>query len=400
MKPIYIISIFFLAGIIFSCDVKKSNISPEANFVKVYESSNVDEAYYPEAMIELRDKNFLVLSAILDSNLSNFPGISVLALTSSGEIITSLKLPVSYSNPVADWIQIGGQTYFVCMDDVSMQAKLIEVTLNGTELSYNEQMEFDRKMPLSVWNDGENTLLLSYERLGRNTIIDSYDQNLNSVWGTQISTNEDFEGLIRLHIQRNGKPLPFFIGGIDNISSVKDYFVNCLANYSMVMLFVSGNNGTETGRLYSYQEGTAISSALHIAADTFTLSRYHSGDNYIFPFITIDRNALQNTQDFQDILMSQLQADSKMEVIKYSLDDKEYIVFAATSKSNQIVLIFLDAETGEQSKTHYLGYGNPVEVVSLIQTQDDGLAVIGKTWINGQYQRIIFYKVSRDLLGL
>lgn len=400
MKVFRLIHLVLVAGILISCDVKKSNITPEATFVKVYESSNIDEAYYPEAIIELSDNNYLVLSALVDSNLSNFPGISVMALSSAGDILSSMALPVSFSNPVADWIQIGGQTYFVCMDDVSMQAKLIEVTLTGTELSYSEQMEFDRRMPLSVWNDGQNTLLLSYERLGRNSIIDSYDQNFNSVWGTQISTNEDFEGLVRLHIQRKGKTLPFFIGGIDNGSSVNDYFVNCLANYSMVMLFISGNSGTETGRLYSYQEGTAISSALHMRTDTFTLSRYHSGDNYVFPLVAIDRNDLQNTQDFQDILMSQLKADSRMDVINYTLDDKEYIVFAATSKSNQIVLIFLDAETGEQSKTHYLGYGNPVEVVSLIQTQDDGLAVLGKTWINGQYQRVIFYKVSRDLIGL
>jgi hypothetical protein len=168
----------------------------------------------------------------------------------------------------------------------------------------------------------------------------------------------------------------------------------------MVMLFISGNSGTETGRLYSYQEGTAISSALHLAADTFTLSRYHSGDNYVFPLAAIDRNELQNTQDFQDILMSQLKADSRMDVIKYNLEENKYILYAATSKSNQIVLIFFDAETGEQTKTHYLGYGNPVEVVSLIQTWDDGLAVLGKTWINGQYQRIILYKVSRDQVGL
>ncbi len=246
-----------LTGIIMSCDVKNSNVSPEAAFVRVYESSNIDEAYYPEAIIELENKNFLILSALSDSNLSNFPGISILALSPSGEILSSLALPVSYANPVAEWIQIGGNTYFVCMDDISMHAKLIEVTLNGTELSYNEQLEFDRRMPLAVWNDGQNTLMLSYERIGRNTIIDFYDQNFNPVWATQISTNEDFESLVRLHIQRKGKTLPFFMGSIDNDTSVKDYFVNCLANYSMVMLFLSGNSGGETGRLYNEADSPA-----------------------------------------------------------------------------------------------------------------------------------------------
>jgi hypothetical protein len=168
----------------------------------------------------------------------------------------------------------------------------------------------------------------------------------------------------------------------------------------MAMVFLSGSSGSETGRLYNYQEETSISSSLHLEGDTFTVSRYHSGDNYIYPLAGLDRNSLQNTQDFQDILMSQLMADSRMDVIKYTLDEAEYIVFAATSKSNQIVLLVFDRETGEQVTTHNLGYGNPVEVASLVQTSDNGLAVLGKTWINGQYQRIIFYKVSRDQIGL
>ncbi|MGD2035418.1 MAG: hypothetical protein PVF73_10205, partial [Bacteroidales bacterium] len=216
MRTIRIVYGFLVLIWVISCDVKKSNVAPEATFVRVYESSNIDEAYFPESVIELDNGNYLVLAALADSSLANFPRISVLALSSSGDFLSSVKLPVNYSNPVPEWIGSGDNIYFVCMDDVTLQAKLIGITMNGSELSFAEQDELESQMPLSAWNNGENTVILSYDRIGRRSVIDLYDRNFNPVWRTQIAANEDFESEIRLHIQRKGKTFPFFIGGMTN----------------------------------------------------------------------------------------------------------------------------------------------------------------------------------------
>ena len=392
--------IVLLIIVLVSCEIKDSDIAPDASFVRVYESSNIDEAYYPEDIIQLENRNYLIISSLDDSSFTNFPKVSLTALTPSGDIISSIVLPENYTNPVPEWLHMNDQTYFICMDDVTLQAKVIQVGLTGDNLTYSEFMELDRRLPLFVRKEGSNILTLSYDRIGRSSVIDLYDSNLNPQWASSVPTNEDFENAVRLHLKKRGKPFPFFIGGIDNDGILDYYFVNCLANYSMAMLFLEGASGSVTGRLYTYQEETSISSAIYLNQDTFALSRFHSGDNYVFPRVGLDINSLQNAENFNDILISQLNADATMDIMLYDLNDRQFVVYASTSKANKIVMLFFDAETGEQIQVHTLGYGNPVEVVSIIQTQDNGIAVLGKTWINGQYQRMILYKLSSDQLNL
>lgn len=383
-----------------SCEIKKSDVAPETSFIRVYETTNIEEAYHPQNITQLPDKEYIVLSSLDDSTRSNYPKVSLTALTSAGGVIESVVLPENYTNPVPEWILINDQYYFVCMDDITLQAKLIQVSLNNGNLNYSELMEFDRRMPLFAWSEGENILLLSYDRIGRNSVIDLYDDNFNPQWQSSIPANEDFENDIRLHLKKQGKTFPFFIGKIHDDEGMDSYFVNCLANYSMALLFLESASGTVTGRLYTYQEETSISSALHLYQDTFAVSRYHSGDNYVFPRVRLDIHELQNTENFNDILISQFKADANTDIMLYTLDEKQYIVYASTNKSNQIVLLFFNAKTGEQVNGHTLGYGNPVEVANIIQTEDDGISVLGKTWINSQYQRMIIYKLSADQLEL
>lgn len=401
MKKNQILTGLFLPLILLiSCEIKNSDIAPDASFVRVYESTNIDEAYYPEDIIQLENMDYLIVSSLDDSSFTNFPKVSLTALAPSGDIISSIVLPDNYTNPVPEWLTVNGRYYFICMDDVTLQAKILQVDLNEDNLTYSEFRELDRKMPLYVRKEDNNILILSYDRIGRNSVIDLYDSNFNPQWASNVSANEDFENDVRLHLKKRGKLFPFFIGGIDN-DGVFDYFyVNCLANYSMAMLFLEGISGSVTGRLYTYQEETSISTALHLNQDTFAVSRFHSGDNYVFPRVSLDINELQNAENFDDILISQLNADATMDIMLYDLNEKQYIVYASTSKSNKIVMLFFNAETGEQIYVHTLGYGNPVEVINIIQTQDKGIAVLGKTWINSQYQRMILYKLTSDQLSL
>lgn len=400
MKTTYTFLLLFIITTLISCEIKDSDIAPDASFVRVYESTNIDEAYYPEDILQLETKEYLIISSLDDSSLTNYPKISLTALTPSGDIISSIVLPDNYTNPVPEWLNVNNQNFFVCMDDVTLLTKIIQVNLSGGNLSYSEFVELDRRMPLYSKREGNDILILSYDRIGRNSVIDLYDANFNPQWASTVPANEDFENDVRLHLKKEGKSFPFFIGGIDNTEGFDNYFVNCLANYSMALLFLEGASGSVTGRLYTYQEETSISSALHLSQDTFALSRFHSGDNYVFPRVGLDVNELQNAEDFDDILISQLKADATMDILLYDRNDKQYVVYASTSKSNKIVILFFDAETGEQVYVHTLGYGNPVEVVNIIQTQDNGIALLGKTWINSQYQRMILYKLSTDQIDL
>jgi hypothetical protein len=401
MKNLVIVTQVFILFMFFSCDIKKSNVSPNATFVKVYESGNIDESYFPLSIIENGNSGYLILSALDDSVYTNFPRVHITSLTPEGNVSASLALPIQYTNPVPGWLSINNKNYFVCMDDVTLTAKLLEVSVSGKVISFSEkQLDVTRYMPVYSWSDGKNMILLSYNRLSKSSEIDLYDNNLNSVWSKSVSAVDDFENDVRLHLQKKGKEFPFFAGAIGTSSGTNDFFVNCLANYTMTLVFLSGSSGEVTGRLYAFQTGGAISSALYVNDTSYALSRYYTGDNFVNPIAKINKNIIQNTQDFQDIPLSQLKSDAKTSVIKYHHNDTDYILFASSTKNNQIVLLFFDPITGKQVYTHYLGYGNPIEVVQVIQTKDNGLAVLGKTWINERYQRIILYKLSQDQLSL
>ena len=206
MKIIHVYSGLLVLLIWMSCEIKDSDISPDASFVRVYESTNIDEAYYPEDIIQLASNEYLIISSLDDSSLTNFPKVSLTALTPSGEIISSIVLPDNYTNPVPEWLNVDDQYYFVCMNDVTLQGTLIQVKLVGGDLTYSEFLEFDRRMPLFTRKEGNNILLLSYDRIGRNSIIDLYDANFNPQWATIVPANEDFENDVRLHHWKNCKP--------------------------------------------------------------------------------------------------------------------------------------------------------------------------------------------------
>lgn len=400
LKSTKLIGFLILTVVVSSCDIKNSDIAPEASFVRIYESTNVSERYYPQDIIQMSDGKYLVLSALIDSSQINFPKVSLIALDETGEVIAQEVLPETLSNPVQGWIEANGKYLFICMDDLVLEARLFEAELNGESLTYTELQNLEKEMPLYTWSDGEDILLLSYDYDGR-TYINKYDNNFNDQWEVSLNTGADFSGEIWNHMQKVGKPKPFFIDVIRRDDGSKDYMVNCLENYSLALVFLNGISGTvASGRVYSWQEETGLSAALHLEGDTFSLARFHSGNSYIDPKSSLSFDEIIMTKDFEDIHVSQLKADARMDILKYQHNNSNYIVYASTSKSNQIILLFFDAMTGEQVYMHTLGYGNPVEITNLKKSADDGLIVLGKTWINGQYQRIILYKIDKDQLDL
>ena len=75
-------------------------------------------------------------------------------------------------------------------------------------------------------------------------------------------------------------------------------------------------------------------------------------------------------------------------------------MYASTTTRNQIMLLFFNSETGDQEYAHLLGAGNPVQVTNILEAQDQGIIILGQTLINGEYERIILYKIDKDQLAI
>lgn len=403
MKPIHIIALSLTVLLLGSCDIKKNNVSPDASFARLYESTYVSDAYYPLSLIQTDDKGYLILSAIWDSSSdSHFPKPHLIYTDQQGSVLSD-SIVNGYEAPVPSLMKIGSAYYFVCTNSTAFQV-IMEVNVSGKTITYKQKTQISgnegNNDPLFAWNDGSDIIILGYDLVGWTSQITKY-ANFGS---DQVYSSPPFEAkeqgfspVVDNHLKRTGKQIPFFGG---NIKPSGGYFVNCLYNSSLSLIFLDKNCEPTGGNIYSHQLDGVLSSALYLRNDTFAVSRYYTGDNFVYPLVGLDLTKIQNANNFQDIFVSQLKEDAQTKVIKYQFNNKDLIVYASTTKSDQIILLFFDALTGKQLYTDYLGKGNPVEVKDLIATSDGGLAVLGKTWINGQYPRVILYKVDKKQLDI
>ena len=66
---------------------------------------------------------------------------------------------------------------------------------------------------------------------------------------------------------------------------------------------------------------------------------------------------------------------------------------ASDTKSKQIGLLFYEESTGKFISSRYLGFSNPFEIASIVQTSDEGLAVCGTTYLAGRFPRICIIQI-------
>ena len=393
----------FILLVAVSCDVKKSNVSPDYNFVKVFDNTDLTVSYYPVDAMETADGGFIVLSALDATQNTNFPAVHVLKTDQNGNMAWEATADAGYVSPVPGLMNTGNSIQFFCMDDNSFKAKLMTINDNGSTGTISEAGGTNDSYPLAAYysNSANRIVLLSYDGIGMNTVISSYDKNLSGSFRISTSTNKDFSYEIFQHLKKQHTPFPFFIR--DFVSNGNTFYaVNALSNYTLSLLFVDQSTGSITGRLNGYQESGGISAVHYLGGDTFAIaaSQFNTGNVFIGPDISIDDHATQNVSDLQPLAFPELKADAPVKMLEDKFNDKAMIVYAATTKTDQIALYFYDKTTFELQKTKYLGHTNPVELAALFRTSDGGLAVAGKTWVAGRYQRIILYKLALEELGL
>src|SRR5690606_17845561 len=92
----------------------------------------------------------------------------------------------------------------------------------------------------------------------------------------------------------------------------------------------------------------------------------------------------------------ELVPDAAVKILRATSGTRKLLIFASNTRSKQIGLFFYDESTGAFISSKHLGFSNPFEVASLIQTEDGGLAVCGTTWLAGRFPRICLFKISAD----
>jgi hypothetical protein len=398
MKPILI---YFLTGTliitgIISCD--KSNIKPENIFTKIYDDQNSDISYYPLDIAESGSDGYFILGATAIDTTRTWLNTYIARTDKVGEIEWSVILERPYINPVSNLIYSGGEYYIFCMDDIALSTHVLRIDNSGQTAVHVKT--FDEIIyPLAVSKTPDNGfLLLNYDRTSRSSRLSKIDASLNISWQSDFRVNEDAEGILVEHLIKTGKNIPFFTGSVGTASATH-YYANAFYNYTLSLVFVNASNGDRTGVAQGFLYKGGASSLLSIQSNTFALSRFSFGENYILPSINIDINSISVINDLGGGALAEIEADSETRLKKMTIDGNETIVFATNTNSNQVIIYAYDITGTRLLFKKYLGFSNPVKVGSIIQTSDGGIGILVQTMVAGRFKRLGFYKIPKEYLN-
>jgi hypothetical protein len=281
------------------------------------------------------------------------------------------------------------------MDEITLATYLMKIDLSGgvpeVVQTFNEII-----YPLHASINPDFTLILqSYNRDARATALTKLDADFSIDWQHKYEVLDDAEEPIIEHLTRIGTRLPFFTGHVEGSGNSGYYYLNGFYNFTMSLMFVRASDGEMTGVINGFRDKGGISAATYLYNNTFALSRFDFGDNYLLPQTNINMQSIGFSGDLEVNGFPELATNATVLVKKLTLGGKEIIIYASDTKTNQLVLFAYDAEVGTLLDVKYLGKTYPYDIGAFTPTSDGGLAVLGKTFVAGRFARLSIFKLTK-----
>ncbi|MEO1049847.1 MAG: hypothetical protein AAFX87_04460 [Bacteroidota bacterium] len=401
-KSIYIL--LSLSAFIYSCDIGDNEADPSDSFTRIFNNSDFGGAFRPLDIKQTSDSGFIVLgatnSAAAASNSFDRP--YVLKADRFGEFEWARTADEPFVNPVSSLIEIGGEFFFVSMDEISLFAHLMKIDLE-TRRVFSDQTYANITYPLAASQSGKDNgfFIMGYDRNDLSTIMNRFNSDFSSAWNepAEYSVFEDVEESIVSHLLRR-QPLPFFTGELVDSDVL---FFNGFRNFNFSFNFINASTGERIGGVNGIQDDSGISAATHLGGSDLALSRFSFGDNFILPRRDVNPLGNAESSDLGGNPFPELNDNANVVVKTLEINGSEYTLYATDTRSGQIILIAYDT-SGQLIGTTFLGRINPVEIGNFITTGDGGLAVLGTVYVAGRFPRITIFKFSaeelNDILGI
>jgi len=375
-----------------SCETSQKEIMPEDGFTKIYNHPEEVLSYYPESVVELTGGGYLFLSAVKDENAeTEYPTASLVRTSASGEVEWTMSY--DWLAPSSRLIRQGSSLGFVAMNQQFEAYVILVDPANG---NVTAQQNLDMTMPLYAYADSRGDLVvLGYDFVTRSSWISRYNSDFSFQRSNLLPINTDLEYLIQRHLNKTGQDFHFFIGEYSNDLGT-GYFVNCFYNYTLRTVFLDISSLNATGDVYSFQIEEGISSLIQNSGSLFGLTSYYEGNNYILPEAELNVNASQNIRDLPADPLYELTYKARVIASKINVDSKEYTLFSSQTNTNSLVLFQYLTDADSLVTSHYHYFDHLVMVSDVIQTADQGVAILGSTYIQGKYQRPLLIKMPAD----
>ena len=389
----YLFLLLLLPGFFTMCS-KKTEMEPDENWVRIYDHSDYNRLFNPLDVKEIADQNFLVLASS-KPDTTVWPVPFLLSTGRDGDISWSVYNE-NYISPVPDIIQTDGGYYFFCMDN-ALGTHVLKINTDGSSPElYKSFANITYPLYASKTADGK-ILLTSYNRVNRSTVLTCFDKGFSIIWSNEYPGIENYEEKVRLHLTRQDSNFPFFTGEVKSEASGY-YFVNGFYNFVFSLLFVSPLNGELSGVVNGIPYSAAASSLIQRSNSGYILTRFDENQNYINPEPSISFVSVSNITAMGGTSWPEINRNAIVKSIKTNINGNEIIVVSTVTRSNQVLILFFDPETGVMNTSRYFGSTYPVSLASVIPTEEGGLAVLTQTYVAGRFSRIQLFKISPEKL--
>lgn len=385
---IFAATVFVLSG----CDLFTNDIKPDEEFTKIIGNEDFSSVFYAEDIAETSDKGFLILGALHnETNPYVWQTPYLVKLDETGAVEWESPVASPYVNSVGNLLQSGNDLVFFAMHETTLETHLLRI--NQTDGSTELVGSFENityPVAASQNNDG-SYLIQGYDNLARQTVMGNVSADFALAWSQTYFVNEDAEEILINHVSKSGKQYPFFTGETDGY-----YFYNGLYNYTFSLVFIDKSSGTFQGVMNGYRYSGAVSSAKQIEGNNFAFSVFTEGENYIFPAGVIDPTSVGSIEGLSEEPVPELKYDAEFAVEEMTINGSESIVFASTTKNNEIKLYFFDSASGELNTYKKIAEKNPMEVQAIMQASDGAIVLLARTFVNGQFSRLYIAKIAEE----
>lgn len=403
--------LLFIPAILFAtaCLEESSEKIDKKSFTRIYDHSGFYSNFYAIDMKQTFDGGYLILAGKTEvvkeagepQDVNTPLGIYLLKVDALGNNVTTLTLDDEYIYPIGNLNLIGDSFYFFCMDaatnaflvNVDQLATFSAVIPLSTTLTY--------PLAASVVDASGSTaslLLLSYDNSTQESVLTKVSTSGTVSNETRFYTGAEspIDDLVVKHANREGMQFPFSVGQ----TSAGTYFFNGFINYSFALVFTSLTNNTPGHTVYGQQQNAGFSSVLPLGGQTFAVSGYSFGFNFLLPNASIATTG-SGVSSITDVQLNgysfpELEQNARVKPIRGTWKDKNVVIYASNTKSGQIGLYLYDELTGEFLASKYLGYSNPFEVGAIVQTAEGDLVVSGTTYVAGRLPRLCLIKIPGD----
>lgn len=378
----------FIILLIVSCSDDTPSLSE--SFFKIYDNTNFDLSYHPIDVVETID-GFIILAGEEESS-TDFQGVLLIKTDEEGNFLTQSSLS-NYVAPVGDIFMVDSISYFFAMNPTTLQANLIGVNPQ-LEIAVEDPIGgIDYPLAASLTSSNE-LLLLSYDALNLTTDINivGLDGSFVNSASYSIGPGSDVEvQIVNHYLGQNERPLPFFCGEI----SSGNYYFNGFYNFSFSLVFTD-LSAAPSGVLQGQSSNAGVRAALPLSGSDFAIAGFQFDENYQLASTSLNTSGIASSVDLYPGDIAVLKPYTPSKVISYTTGSTTYTVFAAETKSRQIILYFYNTSSGELSGIKQIGFLNPFTLASLKATENNSLTVLGTTFVANRFERIALTKLSES----